>query len=79
VYEAVEDGRIGALGLDVFHTEPFPLNDRLLQHQHVIATPHVAGVTELSYKQMAAIVANYVRKVMRKEEIVEAVNYPFKT
>lgn len=74
VYEAVVDGRIGGLGIDVFHTEPFPSNDKLLQHVNVIATPHVAGVTERSYKDMARIVAENVRRLTTGEELIGAVN-----
>jgi phosphoglycerate dehydrogenase-like enzyme len=51
---------IGGLGLDVFHTEPFPISDPLLLHPKVVATPHVAGVTVLSYTNMAKMVAENV-------------------
>jgi len=60
VYEALESGHLGGLGIDVFHTEPFPISDPLLLHPKVIATPHVAGVTVLSYNNMAKMVAENV-------------------
>lgn len=60
VYEALESGKLGGLGIDVFHTEPFPISDPLLLHPKVVATPHVAGVTVLSYTNMAKMVAENV-------------------
>jgi len=47
----------------VFHTEPFPLIDQFLQHPRVFATPHVAGVTEISYQNMAQIVAENALRI----------------
>ncbi len=66
VQEAIDSGRIGALGLDVYHTEPFPLpsEDRLLGHPRVVSTPHVAGVTETSHGQMAGIIADNVERLV---------------
>lgn len=60
VYDALESGHLGGIGFDVFHTEPFPKADPLLLHPKCIATPHVAGVTKLSYGNMANIVANNI-------------------
>ena len=57
LWRRLEDGRVDAVGIDVFHTEPFPSQDTFLSHPKVIATPHVAGVTEVSYRNMAEVVA----------------------
>jgi D-3-phosphoglycerate dehydrogenase len=67
VYNALESGQLGGVGIDVFHTEPFPLGDIFLNHPKVVATPHVAGVTEVSYENMARIVAENVKKIMKGE------------
>lgn len=48
---ALESGKIGFAGLDVFEKEP-PKNMALITHEHVIATPHIAGVTYDSFYQM---------------------------
>ncbi len=48
---ALQSGKVGFAGLDVFETEPSENTD-LLQHQRVIATPHIAGVTYDSFYQM---------------------------
>ncbi|KAK9134845.1 hypothetical protein Syun_014175 [Stephania yunnanensis] len=56
-YEAVvrklESGHLGGLGIDVAWTEPFNPDDPILKFQNVFITPHVAGVTEYSYRAMA--------------------------
>lgn len=54
---ALESGACAGLGLDVHWEEPVDPDHPLLKHARVIATPHVAGVTEESYRAMAAIVA----------------------
>ncbi|OVA03760.1 D-isomer specific 2-hydroxyacid dehydrogenase [Macleaya cordata] len=61
-YEAVashlESGHLGGLGIDVAWTEPFNPDDPILKFQNVLITPHVAGVTEYSYRTMAQVVGD---------------------
>ncbi|RDY07546.1 gyaR, partial [Mucuna pruriens] len=63
-YEAVikhlESGHLGGLGTDVAWTEPFDPDDQILKFKNVIMTPHVAGVTEHSYRSMAKSVGDVV-------------------
>lgn len=54
---ALASGACAGLGLDVQWEEPVDPGHPLLKHERVVATPHVAGVTEESYRAMAAIVA----------------------
>ena len=58
-YKAVtshlESGHLGGLGIDVAWTEPFDPDDPILKFKNVIITPHVAGVTEHSYRTMAKV------------------------
>lgn len=61
-YDAVlrhlESGHLGGLGIDVAWVEPFDPDDKILKFQNVLITPHVAGVTEYSYKNMAKVVGD---------------------
>ncbi len=54
----LETGRIGGMGLDVQWDEPMDPDDGVLKHPCVYCTPHVAGVTQTSYRAMARIVVS---------------------
>jgi phosphoglycerate dehydrogenase-like enzyme len=43
---ALDAGRIGGLGLDVFPEEPYPANGPLTKHPRIITTAHTASVTQ---------------------------------
>lgn len=62
-YEAVSHnlqcGHLGGLGIDVAWMEPFDPDDPILKFNNVIITPHVAGVTEHSYRSMAKVQHSY--------------------
>ncbi|KAM0057125.1 putative hydroxypyruvate reductase [Helianthus debilis subsp. tardiflorus] len=58
VYEGLESGHLGGVGMDVAWTEPFDPNDPILKFPNVLLTPHVAGVTESSYRSMAKVVGD---------------------
>ena len=74
VLDGLESGHISGVGLDVFHTEPFPKGDPLLLHPKCIATPHVAGVTRISYENMAQFVANNIIRMRAGKEPISIVN-----
>ena len=76
VLAALQSGQLGGVGIDVYHTEPFPsiASDEFLSHPHVIVTPHVAGVTHLSYRNMAQLTAANVKRIVAGMEPVGAVN-----
>lgn len=64
VLNALESGKIGGLGLDVQFEEPFDSNDPIAKYENVYLTPHIAGVTETSYRNMAKIVCKESIKVI---------------
>jgi len=43
--DALNAGRLGGAGLDVFDTEPLPPDAAILRCDNVVLTPHVADVT----------------------------------
>lgn len=55
VMAALESGHLGGLGIDVAWTEPFDPSDPLLKYPNVLITPHIAGVTKLSYQNMSKV------------------------
>ncbi|XP_006390689.2 uncharacterized protein LOC18009464, partial [Eutrema salsugineum] len=57
-YQNLESGHLGGIGIDVAWSEPFDPNDPILKFKNVIITPHVAGVTEYSYRSMAKVVGD---------------------
>jgi D-3-phosphoglycerate dehydrogenase len=51
--DALESGRVGAAGLDVFVEEPLPHGHPLTRFDQVILSPHIAGVTDGAAERMA--------------------------
>jgi phosphoglycerate dehydrogenase-like enzyme len=64
VVEGLASEKIRALGIDVQFDEPFDPDDPVARHDAVYCTPHVAGVTQTSYRNMARIVADEAEKVV---------------
>lgn len=55
VFNHLKSGHLGGLGIDVAWTEPYDPEDPILKFSNVIITPHIAGVTEYSYRTMAKV------------------------
>ena len=72
---ALESGQVGAAGLDVFETEP-PKDPRLVNHPHVIATPHIAGSTEEAQEIVGIRIAEQIRDYLLLGVPRNAVNMP---
>ncbi|MCC5973751.1 MAG: 3-phosphoglycerate dehydrogenase [Rubellimicrobium sp.] len=53
--EALDGGRIGAAGIDVFVTEPPEAGHPLARFDQVILSPHIAGMTAESAERMAVV------------------------
>jgi phosphoglycerate dehydrogenase-like enzyme len=66
---ALETGRLAGAGLDVFWQEPIALDDRLVRLPNVIATPHIAGVTDRAYGEIVSVVAANIERLRRGEAI----------
>jgi phosphoglycerate dehydrogenase-like enzyme len=61
---ALDQGHLAGAILDVRRTEPPPPDDRLLQHPRVRHTPHVAGLTHSSAREIAEIVLKGVATLL---------------
>jgi phosphoglycerate dehydrogenase-like enzyme len=73
LYASLVSGRLGGAGLDVFWDEPIPPDDPLLALPNVIATPHIAGVTDRSYAEIAEVVAENIDRLRRGVELMNRV------
>ena len=54
--------------------EPYDPEDFIAQHPKVVLTPHVAGVTELSYRSMAVDLAAAVRLAQQSQPPARKIN-----
>jgi phosphoglycerate dehydrogenase-like enzyme len=72
---ALESGRLAGAGLDVYWEEPPDPKHPIFRH-NVIATPHVAGVTDASYDGIAQVVARNIERYSRGDAPLFAVNAP---
>jgi phosphoglycerate dehydrogenase-like enzyme len=73
---ALDDGRVGAAGLDVFATEPPAAGDPLVLHPRVLALPHVAGVTEDMFRRASPALAGELERWRSGRPPLHAVNSP---
>ncbi|MDX0468608.1 NAD(P)-dependent oxidoreductase [Sinorhizobium medicae] len=62
--QALEGGRIGGAALDVFSTQPLPLEHPYFRLNNVIVTPHLAGITEESMMRMGTEAAAEAIRVL---------------
>lgn len=53
VLAALESGRLGAAGLDVYAREPAAPGDPLVEHPRVLALPHIGSATHVTRVEMA--------------------------
>jgi phosphoglycerate dehydrogenase-like enzyme len=65
--EALSSGKIAGAGLDVFWEEPPDPNDPIFNH-NLLATPHIAGSTDVSMQGIVKAVAENIRRVEHNQE-----------
>jgi D-3-phosphoglycerate dehydrogenase len=64
VADALESGRMGGYGADVWDPEPPMHGDRLLDHPATVVTPHVAGLTDVTYRAICVRPAEVVVSIL---------------
>jgi phosphoglycerate dehydrogenase-like enzyme len=65
--QALASGRIAGAGLDVFWEEPPDPADPIFNY-NVLATPHIAGSTDVSMSGILSVVAENIRRLERGQE-----------
>jgi glyoxylate reductase len=64
--EALESGRLGGAGLDVFAEEP-RVHPRLVTHPRVVVLPHMGSATTYTRRAMAGLAVRNVNAVLADE------------
>lgn len=70
VIEAIENGKLGAAGLDVTDPEPVEPGSKLFQMDKIIVTPHFAPTTKESALRVAQISCENILAVLEDREPV---------
>lgn len=64
VLNALNSGRLAAYAADVWEPEPPPAEDDLLHHPRTLVTPHVAALTDVTYRKICVRTADAVACVV---------------
>jgi D-3-phosphoglycerate dehydrogenase / 2-oxoglutarate reductase len=76
--EGIESGKVAGAGLDVYLSEPpeDEAEQKLIQHDNVLAVPHLGASTEEAQDQVALDAAQQLVEALRGCEVRNAVNAP---
>ena len=72
---ALRAGQVAGAGLDVFWDEPVDMAHPVFR-ENVIATPHIAGVTDVSYEGIAKAFAENMKRYAAREKPLYLANAP---
>ncbi|MCF3935251.1 NAD(P)-binding domain-containing protein [Acuticoccus sp. M5D2P5] len=67
---ALDAGTLHAAGLDTVAAEPLPLDSPLLSHDRIVVTPHDAGVSDVAFDGIAAILKENLRRMEAGEDLL---------
>lgn len=73
VLEALNSGKLGGVGLDVFDPEP-PSHHPIFEHENVVLTPHVMGLSIQATKATYEMAAQGVRDVLEGKQPLAVAN-----
>jgi glyoxylate reductase len=78
LYKALSNGWIFGAGLDVFESEPTPVDNPLLKLPNIVVAPHIASATHQARSKMSEVAALNLVKVLKGEEPLFLVNQDVK-
>ncbi|MBA3882907.1 MAG: phosphoglycerate dehydrogenase [Chthoniobacterales bacterium] len=74
--DALQSGHVAAAALDVFETEPLPLDSPLRQLPNLVITPHLGASTAEAQESVGIEIAQSIRAALLEGTIRNAVNMP---
>jgi phosphoglycerate dehydrogenase-like enzyme len=72
--EALRNGPLGGAGLDVFATEPLPMDSELRQLPNVVLTPHIGGFNPNYANRVLQVFVENFRRWIEKEPLINVVD-----
>lgn len=76
ISQAIDDGIVAGVALDVYETEP-PAEDFVLRNsEHAVLTPHLGASTSEAQENVGIEIARTVRGHLKEGTVVNAVNMP---
>ncbi|MBL8351553.1 MAG: D-glycerate dehydrogenase [Burkholderiaceae bacterium] len=72
---ALDRGHLRAAGLDVFATEPLPLDSPLRRHPRVTALPHIGSATHETRRAMAELATTSLLQALAGQRPATAMNF----
>jgi D-3-phosphoglycerate dehydrogenase len=79
LFEALTRGQLAAAGIDVWEEEPASRDNKLFNHDNVVCSSHVAGVTKEASRQASLQVTEEMLRVLRGEMPETLVNPEVRT
>jgi D-3-phosphoglycerate dehydrogenase / 2-oxoglutarate reductase len=74
--QALRDGHVASAALDVFETEPLPVDSPLRDAPNLVLTPHLGASTAEAQESVGIEIAESIRAVLLEGTIRNAVNMP---
>ena len=75
LYDALVEGKVAGVALDVFEKEP-PENNPLLTLDSVVSTPHLGAATKEAQENVAIAISEQIADYLVQGTIRNAVNFP---
>ncbi|MBM3775804.1 MAG: hydroxyacid dehydrogenase [Acidobacteria bacterium] len=72
--DALESGRLSAVGLDVFPAEPPDSSHRIFRHPNLLCAPHVVGTSEMAMERIYRSMATDMLAVLENRQPKFCVN-----